>query len=167
MEMDETARRWIISTARKNFWRVAPWYELEDLIQDGYMWWYSRVLKYPHVTEPKHMMRLFQMRYVQHIHELSNKRTKQKAETLLCDFGEDDPLWFISQDDMSIFVAEAPPHIRAALTALELHAASMRKPYGKRKNGTRETLNERLCGIAGLDPTKMDIAGALKSYLTA
>jgi hypothetical protein len=34
-------RGFIVNTAKENYWRVAAWYDLEDLIQDGYMCYYK------------------------------------------------------------------------------------------------------------------------------
>lgn len=43
LEIDAMAIRWMASYARKNYWRVAAWISLDDLIQEGYFTWYRLV----------------------------------------------------------------------------------------------------------------------------
>jgi len=163
MEMDEGARRWMYKTARKHYWRVSAWYEFDDLIQDGYFWYYSRVKKYPHITEPRHMMRMFQIRYLQHIHELSNKKTKAVAEVHVetVDFSLIESL--PAQAAIERAIADALVHLRRIISAI-IDKPEQLRGYPKRECGTRETPNERYCRIAGI-PVGNDVVQQLKDYL--
>jgi len=162
MEMDEVARRWMYKTAKQQYWRVSAWYEFDDLIQDGYFWYYSRVKKYPHITEPRHMMRMFQIRYLQHIHELSNKKTKQSAEVHVelvgCTLVDQQP----APTALERAIADAPVHLRRVISTI-LDAPEQLRGYPK-QNGVRETTNERFCRLAGV-PTTNDVVKQLKDYL--
>lgn len=162
MEMDEVARRWMYKTAKTNFWRVSAWYEFEDLLQDGYFWYYSRVKKYPHVTERRHMMRLFQIRYTQHIHELSNRKTKQTAEVHIEMVGGDLVEQMPGPVSFERLISEAPDNIKKALQGLLQRPEQLRGPYTK-KNGVRETTNGRLCRVAGIP--ECNITKLLRDYL--
>lgn len=81
MDMDQGARAWLARTARKNYWRVSDWYDLDDLIQDGYWHWYRIINKYPYITKPRMtrnarriIMGLFQRTYTNHLHDLAKRR---------------------------------------------------------------------------------------------
>lgn len=162
MEMDEVARRWLYKTAKKNYWRVAAWYDLDDLIQDGYMWWVSRVKKYPHITDPPHMMLMFQLRYIQHLHELSNKKTKQNfestASSLMSEHNDKNPLEAASDETDTIenYISEAPEAISRVLKSLwDESNKTLRSVYRIHRDGSRETLNERFCKLAGVQGINM------------
>lgn len=149
MKMDEVARRWMYKHAKQQFWRVSAWYDYEDLIQDGYFWYYSRVKKYPHVTEPRHMMALFQIRYRQHIHELSNRKTKASAEVHIEVVGGSLVEQMPGPVSFERLISEAPEHIKKALQGLLQRPELLRGAYTK-VNGARETTNNRLCRVAGI-----------------
>lgn len=86
---DEGMQGWILKTARKEYWRMASWYELEDLIQDGFLCYIkcrnAYTLKPPkpgtqplNTTTPnkdqrRHFMSLVQTAYRNHIMTLASK----------------------------------------------------------------------------------------------
>jgi DNA-directed RNA polymerase specialized sigma24 family protein len=80
--LDEGMRGFIHSTARKEFWRVASWYELDDLVQDGYMCYYKcrdrygvlSVKNHPSKADKKWMMSLVKTTFLNHVrHKLAGK----------------------------------------------------------------------------------------------
>lgn len=175
MQMDEGARLWLFKTAHKNYWRVAPYYELDDLIQDGFVSYYKTVARYKRrVKNRSHMMRLFQMSYVNHIHDLAKLRTRHNrviANDLVT--GDADPLNALAancSDDthqLVVFMAalaKAPTQVKQVLLILTTHQGRMElcKPYRGKAN--RETSNERLCRLTGYDPEKTDLVAAVKNY---
>lgn len=179
--MDDGAKGWLYKTARKNYWRVAQFYEFDDLVQDGFYWYYFVRQRYPQATERKHIMALFQRCFTNHIHDLA-KGTKcyglgvsgaQKAI----------PVSWLSPGNTEAaegvyasapcpdaellrFVVEAPAHVRACLKALLAAPEKLRAPLRKRLYAADESFNEQLCNIAGLPyhPTLMD---DLLAYLGA
>lgn len=86
---DEGLRGWIVGMARTNHWRMAAWYGLDDLIQDGALCYCKCREAYPDdkltaysakfgvVSTPalkrKHFMLLFQTSYLNHITTLASK----------------------------------------------------------------------------------------------
>lgn len=169
--LDSTTKNWLFKFARKNYWRVASWYDLADLIQDGYMVFYRVLEKYRgRLQNRAHLMRLFQVAFANHIHNISTKRTKT-LEVLLDDLGPDagdlaDHILQSSEDaDMALVLAGAPREVRAVLKGLDAATGvALRKSY-KRNWGRRETQNERLCKLGGLDPKTIDVVLALRTYL--
>lgn len=105
--LDAGMRGWIANTARKNFWRVAHWYELDDLIQDGYICFAKCRARYvgkrnmvnsrgercrylpernPDKTARQHFAALVKITYHNHITDLakSRMRLEDHAVSQLC-----------------------------------------------------------------------------------
>lgn len=189
--MDEGARIWLLRTARKNYWRVAAWYDLDDLIQDGFMCYARVIAKYerrqyvtrtgvvtnksPRVRKRKHIMSLFKVVYTSHINDLANRRTTDLVEVLAEDIvspaSQAESVWDdLVTDDCDVLVyehliVEAPKVLQRLLRAMmTAPGRRLRAPYRVSKTG-RETVNERLCRIAGLDPRAVDVATMLRRYL--
>lgn len=182
--MDEGACAWLVTVCADHFWRVPHWYEFDDLLCDGLECWYRVVAHYE--TKPKrvrnraHLMRLFKTTFLNHIHKLSKQKTRNRVEVLVGDVVPDQP--YTRHDDHDVWdrisrprdigeynrvVAEAPEFLKPLLRALLVDAPApyLRALYRRRGNGTRETLNERLCKIAGYDPTEIDLVGELRMFL--
>jgi hypothetical protein len=158
MDMDETARRWMLKTVWAQFWRVADWYEIDDLIQDGLVCYWRVVRKYPDVKDKPHIMRLFQVALTNRIHTLSKRRTQQPdapVASMLTD-GQTEAS-FLDQNEIGEPPMVIAPAIRNIVSALEAKAEQLRKPFRRYSDGTRETTNERLCRLTGHDPSMIDL----------
>lgn len=179
--MDPGARGWLVTVASDHYWRVAEWYELEDLINDGYVCWYRVVKKYETDTGRErsrgHLMRLFKRTYLNHIHDLSKACTLARIEGKVDDMVKTDSPWGDAWDllgcsrnidEFGAVVAEAPRVLQPLLRVLFSGSADqrLRSAYRVGCDGTRETLNSRLCRIAGVDPDQQDLAGLLRSFLS-
>lgn len=168
--MDEGARRWLLNTARSNFWRVCHWMELEDLIQDGYMHFVRVCNRYPG-SNPSQRMALFKVVYKNHLNVLSQKRTR-KPELSYMDYSTpEDPDGFERILPPSKFtdltpLTTAPEPIRKVLSIFGSTKGllALRQEY-KCRGRQRETRNERLCKLCGLDPNQFDLPTLLKNYL--
>jgi hypothetical protein len=163
MQMDNGARVWMERTARKHFWRVCRWYDLDDLVQDGYVQWQRVCNKYPDVTNRAHFMRLFMVTYTNHIHGLASFKKKQndvcESDLTPNQEGEAIPLMerlLSDESDYGSFMAmikKAPEPITKLLSLMATEDGRNRLAavYRRRANGTRETTNERLCRLTGCD----------------
>ena len=166
-KMDHGARVWLAKTARANYWRMASWYELEDLLQDGAMHYQRIVNRYPDITSRAHLMRLFQITFLNHLHDLAKKRTGEADVLATYERERQENI----EPDASSFlaaVAKAPPAVRAFLKNLAKDAGAkiLRQPPRVRMSGQEETLNERLCRIAGVDPSTIDLPQTLKEQFS-
>lgn len=82
--LDAGMRGFIHKTALKNHWRVQEWYELDDLVQDGFLCYAKCKQAYPELSgktaptqdERRHFMALVRTAFIHHITNLSNKRTQ-------------------------------------------------------------------------------------------
>jgi hypothetical protein len=78
MLIDHSAERWLSQYAMRNLWRVSDWYELDDLIQEGLLYWHWVATYYQDTVHDRpHMMRLFQATYRNRIHALALERTRR------------------------------------------------------------------------------------------
>jgi hypothetical protein len=123
-------------------------------------------------------MRLFKTSYLNHLHDLSKACTIARREVLaedqlpLIDDTDDDVWTRLGLDaDLNEFgrvIAEAPSMLQGLLRALLRDGNALprlRALYRIYRDGTRDTLNARLCRTVGINPDDADLAGELKAYL--
>jgi hypothetical protein len=88
--LDAGLRGWLVNKARKEHWRMANWYSLQDLEQDGYICYAKCVRAYPdlaNIENPTHGQRKWFMSLVQttfrnHIMTLAGKFAIAKEDTV-------------------------------------------------------------------------------------
>lgn len=183
--MDPTTRAWLVRVAKKNYWRVAHHLELDDLLQDGFVVWHRVQQRYREEgRDHAHIINTFKRAYRNHLHDLSRARSKAPPELQLLDDELDAdayevhaprhrvehlaPLEFGGQE-LAVALQQAPFRVREVLKLFNDEQAreSMRKPYRQRGDGSRETLNERLCRLAGFNAARVNLVDLLHSYLLA
>ena len=184
--MDEGARRWLANAVRKHHWRVSRWYDLDDLIQEGYFAYYYTVRHYPKVTHPPHRMALFKLVFNSVICNLANQRTRRIDDICESSMVSGDEfltpfLETVAADpdiaEAAAMLATAPKYVRDAVALFESKDGlkqlrqKYRKKVGQDKRGRfvaqgRETLNERLCRLTGYDPAQTDIVGGIRACLS-
>jgi hypothetical protein len=178
--LDAGLRGWIFNTARTNHWRLQPWYELEDLIQDGYLAYskcwhrYKKLFDVPEPTKDqrRHFASLVQISYLRHLHTLSvqhpvnSEVATDEGELVTC-AGPAAPV----QEDVALLLAtlrKLPEELVDVLEKLMDDASYLRLPrlywQGnrlRRQRGhirwVRETTEEhweRILGQAGM-PEKL------------
>lgn len=188
--LDDGLRIWIQNTARRNFWRVAKWYDLDDLIQDGYMCWARTRVRYPRLIEEPivygaraRFVAMFKRIYFNEIHDLANSRTKSPVELQIVDLvsasesrgrrtSETSYLEHLvgscaEEATMAVKIAQAPLCVQNLLAALAKEDGPKQLRARLRKQSHhRETFNERLCRIAGVDPSAIDLEWELNDALS-
>jgi hypothetical protein len=119
------------------------------------------------------MMRLFQITFTNHLNDISKKRTRQVDVAISSITRENsDSTDFMERcggvEESSLVLALAPVQVKAALGVYcnPKNAKALRSVHRVRLSGKRETTNDRLCRLAGLDPRLFDLQSALKTYLT-
>lgn len=166
-QMDDGARKWLIKTARKNLWRVADYYDLDDLIQDGLIVWARVVKKYPRAKDKPHLMALFMRSYTNHINTLSKSRTRERdaVKAMIDTSLIIEPITDDGFGHLAAKIATAPPAIQNLLRALATEHGSkvLNAVYRQRRDGSRETRQERLCRMA-MVPNGTDLAALARSY---
>ena len=166
--MDKTAEKWLTSYAYKNLWRVTGLsYDLDDLIQDGQMCAAKIKQRYPKVTEPRHFMALLQITFCNHVTNLAKARSRYRnmRDILAVDAALPDAE-VCSDAALLTLCAEAPEQIGRAIRGLvQADGKQLRARYRVRSNGTRETVNERLCRLAGIE-LQPGLLTSLHEYLS-
>lgn len=150
--LDEGLRRWIYRTARQNHWRVASWYELDDLIQDGFMCYQKCAVKYarllrkrkPQKSDRRNFMALVKVSYERHIHDLANKRRKQKEVAISSLLPKDKEYSLdvvferlggtTEQTDFLLRLNELPPKVRNVLVEALQDVLKGKQPKVKELN---------------------------------
>jgi hypothetical protein len=163
--MDEGARKWLFKTAYKNFWRVHHYMDVDDLIQEGYVQYARVIARYPEATDAAHIMRLFQIMYTQRLNILATQRTREREiidEIELQSFDSFEP----EGGTLQALIAQAPAPVAALIKLLQSDngCKRLRAAYRRRRTGERETTNERLCRLVGLDPTACDLPAMVKAH---
>lgn len=165
--MEASVRRWLGKVARDNYWRVAHWVDLEDLLQDGLLCWQIAVVRYPEANS-HHRTKLFQTIYINHLHKLANKRSAQVPEVRVILPPDSEAIHNTPDAEgdnyMLQLLDDAPPLLRRCLTAILADPALLARPYlcwGQR----RETTNEWLARLVGVDANKVDLHGQLQELL--
>lgn len=175
--MDKGVQGWIYRQAKKHYWRVSSWYDFDDLVQDGFLCYYRIHARYAAnvpgerrigtAKEKRHIMSLFQSSYINHIHDLA--RSKQRQLDLPTFDGELRSSAPDAGSETERLISEAPPLVARVIRAL-MHddTGALLKPFPHKSDGTRETVNERLCALVGLNPALApQLRTAIRNYLTA
>lgn len=181
--LDEGARGYIVNTAKREFWKMAEWYELDDLIADGYLCYYrcrSRYLPTIQRCEPKFagqrkwLMALVKRAFFNHISTLASKRMAvheravsqfPKFEVVGANAAWDALL--PAQPEEGSFMAllpSAPAELKQLIQLLIQDGADLLKFERKRAKHflVRETTNEFYNRVLGTQD--QDIVGKLKAH---
>lgn len=174
---DDIAVRWIKRYARKNYWRVAAWYDLDDLVQDGFMKYCVVAQRYAHIQEPRHLMSLFMRAFHNHIISLarSHRKEPELCEASLCG-ARSNPYFFENiagtvpaDGPLAIMIEKAPKEIREILKLFTTDegAEKLKLPRRRRIGNRRESMNHYLRRLCSLPTTGPNLQSALREYLSA
>lgn len=182
--LDDGLRNWILKTARKNFWKVAGFYDLDDLIQDGFMCYAKCNQRYSFDLEQRHFMSLVQTTFLNHIKTVSAARHKKVDWPV--DFRHDDRVTdpdarlvalggsVQEEQTLAALLAGLPSELKELLLVLArdardaplLTARDKRTPDGRFRKPERETWNEYFCRLIGADPKTTDIEARFREHLS-
>lgn len=167
LDMDRGVRGWIINTTKLNYWRVAGFYEFDDLVQDGYLHYHRVIAKYSNVKQPAQLMALFKTCFTNHIHDIAKQRTKREHDNIdsTARVSIDQASHYLWQHpDTNENLATMPLSLRSLIRALQSDPR-VRKPC-RRWLDHRETTNEKLCRIVGADPRSINLLEKLRELLS-
>lgn len=159
LAMDNIARKHLAHTAQKQLWRLAPWYELEDLISDGVLCWQVVVVKYK-PTSRAHAMRLFQTAFRNHIYKLALKHSMQVQESYV----EFLPELIDPDAELVARVYQASEPLRACLLAILARPQLLARPHRRYIDGRRETTNSWLSRITGISFNGVNVTQQLRDF---
>lgn len=166
---------WIYNNSRKNYWRVAEFYEFNDLVQDGLMKAYQCLNKYgkPGVDiDPPHFQSLVKSAFRSHLGDILRKHRRvnitkrfEESEVLYGDnAGADRYVEPVQpEQDFAVFVMTLPDMLRKAVEVYLREPEKLRN-LRVRLNGTNETLSERLSKLCGF-PADRDFETELRAFI--
>lgn len=167
---------WIHNHAAKNFWRVAEWYELDDLISDGMMLAYKCRERYgePGVDlDPPHFMALVKSSFHNHIGDMLRRSRGVDDSTKIADLeagrSEADIVDHLGCDagsqDLAMLVHDLPDYLRRVVEFyLSDDPRRLWSALRSRLGGANESLSERLHKLTGF-PEDLDFETELRSFL--
>lgn len=162
--LDAGMRGWIVNCAKKNIWRVPTWYDLDDLIQDGFICYCHCRIRYAHIEETRHFMALVKTSFANHIHDLANKRTRTTEKLVPPDSptlsGVELP------EGMFLTLLKQLPRELQGLIEILLESA-WNIPMLRYANGARETNNQYLCRLLDVDPETVNVMAIFKEHFGA
>lgn len=189
--LDEGIRGWIINECRKQFWKVASWYEFEDLVQDAYLVYTKCLRRFRTKTDDRElpleelravMMGYFQRAFFNHMTDLQQHPRSRCKEVAFGDFTQEqeneltsslESDFDLSDADMVSLLARAPAEIVDMLKKLLvdgvadlIRPATIRLPLapGRRKTWVvRETTSEHIDRCLG----QPGAAARLRKFLTS
>jgi hypothetical protein len=137
--LDAGMRGWIVNFANANHWRVKDWYELDDLIQDGYLC-YAKVRnhrnyvsltikKHPSDDDRRNFMALVKVAFENHVKTLAANHSLQRVEHTISQMGysEDESTEATLErhlpadtglGNLAILLKKAPDELTAVVNAL-------------------------------------------------
>ena len=163
---------WIVNHATSNYWRVADWYELDDLIQDGLVKAYQCQQKYGADQDPPLFMAQVKKAFYRHITDLlRDSRPEQACTSRVGDVaGELDETAYLDRHapsvdgdfDLAALIAEMPPSLRKAC-ALMVDRTKHPRVHLELEDETESHWLKRLAGF----PLRHDFETVLRDYLSA
>lgn len=160
--------------ARKNHWRVAAWLDLDDLVQEGWLSYYAirRHPRYAALTNKRNptpddirqVMALVRTTFTRRMHSLAKSFNAIPEASLDGSLSDLAPAADCA-NGIGIALA-GMPHELANLLAM-LVAGDLK--YRRVRRGTsrplRETTNEALCRLLGVDPRKVNVYRQILQHL--
>lgn len=171
---------WTWNHAKQNYWRVAAFYDFDDLVQDGLMVCYKCLSEYgvPGIEiDAPNFMALVKSSFYNHIGDLLRKNRGVveitiHAGDLSSVLSESDALDRVaipddvSEHDFAMLLADLPEHLRAVVELFlkDDTAKQLRKSLRVRLGQPSETMSDRLVKMAGF-PTYLDFETELRAFL--
>ena len=148
-----------------------PLYELEDLMQEGYVLYIKVIEKYKEINEPKHLMSLYKSTLKNRFNEIANELlelTKRVYVKRVDDEKSENIFDSISSEENTEFrtlLSTAPDEIKDVLMLMFNTPQEYVEVLGlfkKRRRGFQN--NPLVCKLLGYDSTKINLIQNFKEY---
>lgn len=176
---------WTRAFIMKNRWRVPAEWDEDDLFQDCFCYFLHCQRRYADKAQSQaHFASLYRSCIFNHFNDLSNASTRQRARPtiLIDDLGvmtarvqprwvelEPTRLTYEAQEALRLMLLEAPLVVKHVIKALGLDDALIQsKPRPEFEwdlFGRRETTNEYLCRLVGIDSHKVNLVSIIRLWI--
>ena len=177
--LDVGMRRWLLNSAKRNFWRVAPWYDLDDLIQDAYLCFYTCRARYVTLTEKdqpsdedkRRFMAIIKVAFTNHVNILARRKGPEVLVAELSRDGEsmDSTLeryaGAVEGEAMLLWsLTKAPQELLTLLDFIASDDSKFKRYPRNCRRYLRETTNEHFGRLVGYDPAKGNAVAYAEEY---
>lgn len=138
-------RGWIVYYAKKSLWRVPSYYQIQDLVQEGFLCYCKCVVKYPKTKNDAHFAALVKRAFTNRIHDLSRSKQRGTEEPTEPDaeiLDTVDP----EEATLLVLIGQLPPEAQQLIKVLQ----SGKVPHREGGPNGLETTNAYLCRLAGI-----------------
>jgi len=151
-EWGDVMLKYAMKYLARNEWRVRPFYELDDLLQESYLLFLKLQQRYD-FQNAKHFMAMWKICLRNWLLDLAVIRTKRR-EVPLCtiDRVDDRPDRAAVDIEWEKRTATAPEPVRRLVEAVERGRGVPSLKFRRYHFGGREATNKHLCRIAGINP---------------
>lgn len=175
-EFNDTLKKWTAAFCYKNAWKVAGLMDYDDLYQECCVKFTVCKNKYRNLDGPAHFASLYRTACGNMLINFAAKRNEmfeaklQRAEPT----PERDPLDAVWVDEHFGYLqrlVDTVPELKELVSAFNDQAKMQEMRKGKRVSRARcgvrlrETRNQFLCRVLGLDPDQFNVAQAIDDYL--
>lgn len=152
---------WVVNSLKKNLWRIAATHTYEEAMQEAHMVFLRCAQRYPDMDTPQHFMALFQVSWVNEVHDLSKLATNAREAVSLDQLTYSDegytPLEVIGEVEndgvLAVKLRQAPKEVTMVLNLflnapqelLELAMSAWRKNRNYKSDGDRAV--SRMLGL--------------------
>lgn len=147
--------RWVLKQVNKQLYRLKPFFDEDDIYQEGYLIFLVLKERYTEVANPAHFMSLFTVSFFNRINTLAKKQIPLVDMIIEGSDDQRDVLAECTPDlahmvevEARLLIADAPKEIQALIRGFDdpRYQAQLRQLAS-----IRETTNEFLCRVAGID----------------
>lgn len=170
--LDRGMKLWLITHAKKNYWKVSGHMDLDDLIQEGFICYAKCNQKYPMGLEPRHFMALVKTTFENHIRTLSAARHK-RVDWPMDQLIDRDVDWKVPEIEIAepeeqtfaVTLSQLPAELRKLITILMTDAKNipMIRTITESGRSIPETRNSYLCRLAGISSDR-DVESELREH---
>lgn len=180
-DWDERFRGWAAKFIAKNMWRCEghdPKDKFNDLMQDAYIMFRHVLASYPNISDPKHIMALFQIAMKNDFHDRARYKQRKNSVEISLETTIGDDLKLIdtigennNEGYLNILLTQLPSNVKLTIEALQdknklAILAKTARAAGRLADTPekRELSNSALCKIIGL-PKGTDLLEMIYSAL--
>jgi len=162
-----TLKAWTIAHCKRHYWRVRGTMELEDLIQEAAVIFCLVRTKYKEVESAAHFASLYRRTLTNHFNDLASRNFLERVAT--SDYLAEHPREDQAEQNlgpMLTLLRQAPPALRQLVASVESGVQlNERKQLARARKGARRTTNGKLCTLAGVDASRVNLAEFASLFL--
>lgn len=173
LEFTGAVEGFVVNFLKKNFWRVQRTHDYEDAMQEAALTFHEIFARYQEkVDNDAWMMSLFKTSWTNRFNDLAQADYGARSIPPLSDLTDDDTSLLNSMvvedpTHMASLIREAPEAVRLVLSLLYNAPKELMEQAATawvEQGHTKVDGNAHLCGLLGIDATKVNLVEIVRSY---